>query len=115
VNTIEHRNGIIYLVQKGDQTFETITELTQKAAEVAKEMDPVLVCVDMTQNGHTSIGARQAGVNTARNLKFDKMAFVGASTYEKAVINLILKAVGILPRVQYFANTAEAEVWLKQK
>lgn len=114
MNSVELKDGIIYLAQVGDQTRETMNELTRKSQKLTSGLNPVLISVDMTKNGKTDLGARQSAVETAKNLKFDRMAFFGASAYQKAVVNLILKATGQNPRVQFFATASEAEEWLRQ-
>jgi hypothetical protein len=112
-NTVQLKNGLIVVTQIGDQTYETMMDITEQIEKLSKDRKSVKILIDHHQAGHITIGARKAGFTIARTLQFDKMAFYGASPYMIGLMNLLGRSTGQLHK-SYFAKTyKEAEEWLK--
>lgn len=113
-NQIRLKDGIIEIIEVGDQTEETIKTLTAKAASLSKDLERVLILVDVSEVAHVSIGARVAAKEISEQLAYEKMAFVGASPLLAAMVRFISKATRNKRSTEFFKNRDQAINWLKQ-
>lgn len=113
-NTVELHDGIIIVTQVGDQTHQTMADITKQIQTLSKDLKQIKILVNHHQAGRLDIGARKAGFAIGRTLDFDKMAFYGTSPYMTGLINLLARSVGKRHKA-YFAKTyKEALAWLNQ-
>lgn len=101
----------------GDQTVETIHEMTAIAVELIKELEkqgrPILILDDLTEMGHTDTAARKAVADAAKVLKYDKIAmFSNAGMFMRYGTNLMIQAIGKGEQIKYFESREEAMDWL---
>jgi hypothetical protein len=113
VNQATLQDGIIMVTQAGDQDYQSVMSLNKEVQRLSKGLPEIRVFVDYHGVTKLSIGARRAGLETTKMIKFDKMAFFGTSPYFAGVINLLARSVGKKDSV-YFAKTRqEALAWLR--
>jgi hypothetical protein len=62
--------------------------------------------------GKVPPAARKKVVERAKNIDYDKLAFVGNATILRLGANLILRAIGRGDKVKYFDDYGTAVVWL---
>ncbi len=111
-NQVELKSGIITITQAGDQTYESITAITTQVQKLSANLETVKVLVDHRHVGKLDIGARRAGFEAAKNVKFHKMAFFGPSPYLAGTLNLLARSVGKQHQIHIAKTREEALKWL---
>lgn len=115
----DEKEGIIRLIFRGDQTYETIHALWPKIEATAKRLRdsgrPVLVLGDTTEMGYQDSGSRKAGVEIIQSIGITKYALVIRSRFLRVVSEFIARATGFAGKVMNFSNPEDALSWLKAK
>ena len=101
----------------GDQTYASVmdmgTEVSRLLEELAKQQKPGLILDDLTEMGNTDTAARQAVNQLARSLKYKKVAMVASgSPLMRYGTKLLLEAIGMGKKIQYFEDRDKAYRWL---
>jgi hypothetical protein len=112
-NSVKLKDGIIFITQVGDQTYESIDGITKEVQRLSVGLKEVKILVDHHQAGKLDIGARKAGFEVGRTLHFDKMAFYGTSPYMVGLINLLARSVGKRDKAHFAKTYEEALAWLE--
>ena len=111
------QDGIINGIYDGPQDAETmkdgIRQITAFTAQLRKQKKPVLILVDTTGTTTQNAGARSQGAHFFKRADYDKVAIFGGSAMIKYVAKMVLFAVVLASKVQYFDTKEAALVWLK--
>ncbi len=112
----DEKEGIINLVFRGDQTYETIHALWPDVENAAKKLHesnrPIFVLGDTREMAHQDSGSRQAGLEIMKKIDMTKYALVITSTFLRIVSSLIAKASGLESKVRNFSTREDAIAWL---
>lgn len=112
-NSVQLRgDGIVYILQVGDQTYDSIMALHKQVLDLTAGIQNARILVDNSAVSRVDMGARRAGLTVARELRYQKMAFVGASPYMAELINAIALAAGKRKTIHFAKDEAEAVAWL---
>lgn len=108
--------GIILKVFRGDQTVQSIKEFREETEKLieglrAKEQK-VLVLVDLSHLGKTTVFARSEEIESIRSLDFDKAAVFGSSFINRKMAEIIVHFSGMEYKIKFFNSEKEAESWL---
>lgn len=109
-------DGLVYAFYVGDQTLEkvkkTVGQTGSALDEARKQNKRGLVLVDISKIGKIDSGARRAGYDGTRNLKYEKLAVFGEpNPFLRNVASLVIKATG-MDKVRLFKTQEEAARWL---
>ncbi|HSE61235.1 MAG TPA: STAS/SEC14 domain-containing protein, partial [Candidatus Saccharimonadales bacterium] len=110
-------NQIIEVHVVGDQTQASVAamgnEIEALITQVKSEGKRALILDNLTQMGSVEQAARNAVVDLAKKLPYDKLAMVGkGGGLLRLGANLILRATGKGGRVHYFDDMSKAQQWL---
>ncbi len=112
----EEDAGIIYSIYHGDQTKESIHDITVAAKEVITKLrgkqKPVYILIDVRDVKNQDSGGRKAAIDGINTLDYDKMAIFGASLMIKYVAQFLIRTSHMQDKVKYFTTEAEARAWL---
>jgi hypothetical protein len=113
-NTITLEDGIISVVQAGDQTRESILGIVRCVRLLIDELPEVKILVDYSDSGKIDLGAYKTGFFGIKSIKFNKVAIFGASPYMIEMVNAMAMAVG-KGDIVHFSRTREAALaWLQK-
>jgi hypothetical protein len=98
--------------QTEKSTAEGIAELEKLAAKLRAQRKPVLILIDITKLGGTSLGARVAGINGMKSVKYKRAAMYG-SLSTQVLVNTLAMIAGKQDNTKAFSDRAEAIKWLK--
>lgn len=108
--------GIINIEVTGGQTSETVAQMGKRINGLITEQravgKPSLVLDNLLAMGAVGPEARQAVVDLAKRLDYDRAAMVGKGGIMKFGANLMLRATGRSYRIKYFESIEEARRWL---
>jgi len=101
----------------GDQTYDSVIDTFNHGEDAIKQkyQSPVKLLVDLTQTGHPDSGARLAGVETLKKLKYKKMALFTSNIYLKHTANFVIIASGKKHLTKVFDTRQSAINWLITK
>ena len=99
--------------QTEKSTNEGIYQLEILAAKLRKRRKPVLILIDITKLGGTSAGARIAGINGMKRVRYKRAAMYGPLSTQVLVNTLALIA-GKQHTTKAFGDRATAIKWLKE-
>lgn len=109
-------DGIIYKAYQGDQNGDSIRKLREETEKLSKELrsqnKSVLILVDLSTLGKTTLSARHEEIQFIRSLDFDKAAVFGDSFLNRSVARLIVTFSGMEYKIKFFNSEAEAHGWL---
>ena len=117
-NTIDSNNpSFVEFHFVGDQTYDTIMTTFSKFEDTIKKFHqpPTKLLVDLSQTGHPDSGARIAGVESLKKLKYKKMALFTSSVYLKHIANFVIIASGKQHLTKVFDTRLSAINWLITK
>jgi hypothetical protein len=92
--------------------LDSVTQVITMIEKLHKKHQPVNILVSVAKLGNLSTIARKRTVKMLRDIPYDKVAVYGPSTFNKALINLVIHAAGKHKEVRIFADKAEAQQWL---
>lgn len=101
---------------QGDQTEEDIASTYKQqlvlADQIARKGLPRNFLIDVSSLGKTTADSRKRAVEYIDKLEVNKLAVFGGNTFNRHLVNLILRAIGKTHLMKYFSSREEAEKWL---
>jgi hypothetical protein len=111
-----NQHDIIEIQVIGDQTYDTVTAMGEKAARfiepLVRQGKPVLVLDDLRQMKKVTPEGRKQVVALAKKFSYDKLAMVGDSGILRLGSNLMFQAIGKGNKLRYFEDYDKALAWL---
>ena len=108
---------IIEMSFEGKQSEKTLSTSVNQALPHINRLRaahrPVLVLANVDGLEKLSTTTRRFAVDTLSNISYDRIAVFGATTFNKALINLIAHAAGKSARVRVFPEQQSARHWLE--
>src|SRR5688500_9003283 len=111
-NEVVLKDGIIEMIERGDQTKQKMLDMRTEVERLSQGLSPILILVDLNEVNRTDMGARKEAKKVADDMVFDRMAFIGASTFISTVLKLIIRASGKPRSIQFFKTRSQAIGWL---
>ncbi len=112
-------SGIVEFIVRGDQTPESINKMADTANRLMKKQrlagKPAIMLDDLTEMGRVSPSGRSIVVQRAKEIDYDKLAFVINDAPIRLVSNLIIRAINKGDKVRNFATSEDAVKWLIAK
>ena len=111
-------SGLIRQRLVGDQTTETVAELTRQTETLVEQLrakqEPVLILSDYTEVGDTTQGSREELKRVLGTRYFDRIAVFGVPAALRIVGELMLSIIGKRDQVQIFSTREDAQDWLRE-
>lgn len=111
-----NKNGIVEFIVRGDQTPESVNKMADTADRLLKKQraagKPTIMLDDLTEMGKVPYAARKVVVQRAKDIKYQKLAFVINDSVIQLAANLIIRAIGKGTKVRHFASHDDAVKWL---
>lgn len=109
-------DGIIYKAYRGDQNSDTIRRLREKTEQLAQGLrakrKSVLILVDLSKLGKTTLSARKEEIEFIRSLDFDKAAVFGENFLTRSLVRIIVVLSGREYKIKFFDSESQAVDWL---
>lgn len=111
------KNGIVEFIVHGDQTPASVNKMADEAnilmQERRKAGQPAMMLDDLTNMGKVSYEARKVIVKRAKEIDYDKLAFViNDAVVIRMAAGLIVQAIGKGDKIRNFASHDDAVKWL---
>lgn len=110
------KNGIVEFIVHGDQTPDSVNKMADEAnilmQERRKAGQPAMMLDDLTDMGKVSYEARKVIVQRAKEIDYDKLAFVINDAVIRMAAGLIVQAIGKGDKIRNFASHDDAVKWL---
>jgi hypothetical protein len=114
-NRVVLREGFIEIVCEGEQTEETVREMSRYTRKIAREtwgeLKP-LVLVNLNNMGASRFASRTAAKKQLEKLNFHAIAVCADSIFLRHVASLLIRASTLGPRIKIFAEREKAIDWL---
>lgn len=102
----------------GDQSVQLvandIARIENIVAELRTRKQPVKLLVDVSEIGKTTDAMRRISIDSAKRLKYDKVAVVGKGVFFKYLTKFVALEFKAYSEIRYFDSKVEAETWLTQ-
>jgi hypothetical protein len=109
------KEGIIHVDSIGSQTKNEVLKVRKKVLKLGETVHGKMkIITNLTNVTNVTSGSRKATVESVQLEEVGKIAIFGASTFNRVVASFIIKASGMVNKVQYFKNEEEALKWLKE-
>ena len=112
-------HGIVEFVVRGDQTPASINRMADDADILMQQQrtagKPAVMLDNLIEMGKVSYAGRRAVVQRAKDIDYDKLAFVINDAVIRLAAGLIVRAIGKGDKVRYFASYDDAIKWLTSK
>lgn len=109
--------GFIRVIFEGDLNYDSVERVTQQLEPLIsafhQQNKPALVLIDITKVGKQDSGARKAGQEGLKRLKYDKFAICGGDFFVRNIAGILVKGIGKTDTVKFFKTQDEAIGWLK--
>lgn len=110
-------DGIICKAYQGNQGADSIRELRKQTEDLVHLLRSgnknVLILVDLSGLGKTTLPARKEEIAFIRSLDFDKAAVFGGNFLNTSLAKLIVNLSGMGYKIKFFNSEAEADRWLR--
>lgn len=110
------KDGILYKVFRGDQTGESIKKFREETDRIIQDLKvqkkKVLVLVNLSELGKTTLSARNEEIEAIRSLDFDKAAVYGQNFFNRKIAEIIVNVSGMEYKIKFFGGEDQAYEWL---
>jgi arginine/ornithine N-succinyltransferase beta subunit len=111
--------GYVYVVYRGDQTADSVSQTAGEAAAKLDEMRKAGLrmrsLIDMSEVGAAPTSARKAGLEAMKDVRDAKTAIIGAPKMIQHVIQFIVRVARKEPILLFFDDEAAGKRWLLQE
>ena len=108
--------NIINHIYVGDQTVEMVASDINKVEGLVNSLrsqnKPVRLFLDISEIGKTTDAARRVSIDSAKKLKYDRVAVYGKSVFFKYLVKLVASQLLRFSTIEYFDSKEKAYEWL---